>query len=274
MNHGVVILLRTSLSWSAQSVSKRTRNVKLKIGLLPTINGPAVGRVRQALSAQVADILAEKIISGEFPANSLLLSERELCESLNVSRTVVREAVKSLESRGLVRIERGHGTVVQEPQYGPLTEALKMLIRRHDHLIDDLLELRKILEVHMVVRATERRSEVNLKNMERFLEKMCETPTKPNSYVEADLDFHMEVARATQNPVLLVLLEPLSDLLHESRQATYLGAKMVRLRAQQHEEILDCIRRRDGEGAKVAMRTHLDDTERDLRQRKPSRKGS
>ena len=116
----------------------------------------------------------------------------------------------------------------------------------------------------MVVRAAERRTEANLKNMERFLEQMCENPDEPQGYVSADLEFHMEIARATQNPVLLILLEPLSDLSLESRQTSYLGPKMVKLRAQQHEEILRCIRRRDGEGAQAAMSKHLADTECDL----------
>lgn len=239
---------------------------------LTAVNGPRPGMARRALTVQVVDILAEKIASGEFPEESLIPSERQLCETLNVSRTVVREAVKALESRGLVRIERGHGTIVQEPQYGPLTESLKMLLRRREHLIGDLLELRKVLEAHMVGRAAERRTEANLSNMERFLEKMRKSPNEPGSYVEADLGFHMEIARATQNPVLLVLLEPVSELLRESRKASYLGPKMVRLRAQQHEEILNCIRHRDTEGAQRAMGRHLDDTEHDLQQRTSSGK--
>lgn len=231
---------------------------------LTAVPGALVGKIRRALTQQVADVLAERIISGEFPEESLLPSERQLCESLEVSRTVVREAIKALESRGLVRIERGRGTIVQEPQYGPLADALKMLIRRREHLIDDLLEIRKILEVHMVMRAAERRTEANLKNMDRFLEKMRASPNEPAGYVKADLEFHMEIARATQNPVLLVLLEPVSDLSLESRLTSYLGPKMVRLRAKQHEDILSCIRHRDGEGARAAMSKHLADTECDL----------
>jgi GntR family transcriptional repressor for pyruvate dehydrogenase complex len=233
------------------------------------IPGREVGKMRHALTQQVADLLAERIVSGEFPEESLLPSERQLCEELEVSRTVIREAVKTLESRGLVRIERGRGTIVQEPQFGPLADALKLLIRRRKHLVDDLLEIRKILEVHMVMRAAERRTDMNIKKMERCLEEMRESPNKPQGYVSADLAFHMEIARATQNPVLLVLLEPLSDLSLESRRTSYLGPKVVKLRAQQHEEILTCIRRRDGEGAQAAMSKHLDDTECDLHRRLP-----
>ena len=251
-------------------VTTRVKPPKKLLRPLRAVTGREVGKMRYALTRQVADLLAERIISGEFPEETLLPSERLLCEGLEVSRTVIREAIKALESRGLVRIERGRGTIVQEPQLGPLTEALKLLIRRREHLVGDLLEIRKVLEVHMAMRAAERRTEANIKNMERFLEEMRKSPSKPQGYVGADLAFHMEIARATQNPVLLVLLEPVSDLSLESRHTTYLGPKVVQTRAQQHEEILTCIRRRDGAGAQAAMRKHLDDTERDLHSRRSS----
>jgi GntR family transcriptional regulator, transcriptional repressor for pyruvate dehydrogenase complex len=238
------------------------------------VAGREVGKTRNALTRQVADVMAERIVSGEFPEESLLPSERQLCEGLQVSRTVIREAIKALESRGLVRVEQGRGMIVQEPQLGPLTDALRLLIRRREHLVDDLLELRKILEVHMVVRAAERRTEANIKNMERFLEEMRKNPNKSQGYASADLEFHMEIARATQNPVLLVLLEPLSDLSIKSREDSYLGPKVVKLRAQQHEEILTCIRHRDGKGAQAAMSKHLVDTECDLRSRAASRRSN
>jgi GntR family transcriptional regulator, transcriptional repressor for pyruvate dehydrogenase complex len=234
---------------------------------LSPIVRPILGGNRLALTQQVIDVLAERIVSGEFPERSLLPSEKQLCESLGVSRPVVREAIKALQSQGLVRIERGRGTVVQEPHFGPLTDALKMLVRRRAHMLDDLLEIRKILEVHMVMRAAERRSEANLNAMERFVEKMRTSPNEPEGYVNADLDFHTEIARATQNPILLVLLEPIADLSRESRETTFLGPKMVQLRRKQHEEILECIRRRDAEGARTAMSRHLAGTERDLHKR-------
>lgn len=232
--------------------------------------GRSPGKLGHRLGRQVADILADKIIAGEFREESLLPSERELCQTLGVSRTVVREAVKSLESRGLVRVEHGRGSVVQAPHYGPLSDALKMLLRRRKHLVADLLELRKVLEIYMVMRAAERRTESNLAAMERYLEKMSESPDEPEGYINADLEFHMEIARATQNPVLLVLLEPVSELSRESRARSFSGPRMVKLRARQHREILNCIRIKDVAGAEAAMRKHLLDTERDLRRREKS----
>jgi Transcriptional regulators len=86
-------------------------------------------KMRPLLHREVAELISERIISGELAEKSLLPAERELCETMGVSRTVIREAMKLLESRGLVRIDRGRGTVVQEAHMGPLGDSLKLLLR-------------------------------------------------------------------------------------------------------------------------------------------------
>jgi GntR family transcriptional repressor for pyruvate dehydrogenase complex len=176
---------------------------------------------RPPLHKEVAEHLSERIISGDLAAGDLIPTERELCETMGVSRTVVREAVKVLESRGLVRIERGRGTIVQEPQAGPLGDTLKLLLRRRGHVVEDLLEIRKLLEVGIAGMAAERRTDANLQVMERSIAIMREHPGEPEGYIDADVAFHAELARATQNPVVLVLLEPVAELLRESRLKSF-----------------------------------------------------
>jgi GntR family transcriptional regulator, transcriptional repressor for pyruvate dehydrogenase complex len=219
---------------------------------------------RPPLHKEVASILSEKIISGEFPEKTLLPPERELCETMGVSRTVVREAIKVLESRGLVRIERGRGMLVQEAGSAPVSENLKLLLRRRGHVIEDLLEVRKLLEVGIAGLAARRRTATNLAAMAAALTVMQERPGEPVGYADADVEFHAELARAAQNPVVAVLLEPLTDLLRESRLKSFAGPKMVKLRLRQHKEIFERVKTRDAEGAREAMRKHLSDTEKDL----------
>jgi GntR family transcriptional repressor for pyruvate dehydrogenase complex len=231
---------------------------------------PAIIKAREPLHREVARILSERIISGDCPERSLLPTERELCKDMGVSRTVIREAIKFLESRGLVRIERGRGTVVQEPHAGPLTETFRLLLRRRGDVLKDLVEVRKILEVGIAGLAAERRDESHLRGMERALETMRQKPSAPEGYVDADVAFHAEIARASQNPVVLVLLEPLADLLRESRLITFSGPRMVKLRTRQHEQIYKRIRAGDAEGAREAMGRHLTDTEKDLARHRSS----
>jgi GntR family transcriptional repressor for pyruvate dehydrogenase complex len=219
---------------------------------------------RPPLHKEIATTLSDRIVSGTLPEDSLLPPERELCETFGVSRTVVREAVKLLESRGLVRIERGRGTVVKEAQHEAVTDSLRLMLRRQNHAIEELLEVRKMLEAGMVTLAAERRTPDNLARMERSLEVMRQKPSEPEGYVDADVEFHAEIARAAHNPVLLMLLEPLAELLRQSRIATFAGPRMVRIRTRQHEAIFEMIRRKDAERARAMMLKHLSDTQKDL----------
>lgn len=227
---------------------------------------------RPPLHREVAEILSEKIISGEFPEKSMLPPERELCATMGVSRTVIREAIKFLESRGLVRIERGRGMLVQEAQSAPVSENLKLLMRRRGHVLQDLIEIRKMIETGIAGLAATRRTAANLSAMQAALAVMQQHPDEAEGDVDADAGFHAEIARATQNPVVAVLLEPLTDLLRESRVKSFSGPRAVRLRLRQHQEILDRIRAKDTAGAEKAMRKHLSDTERDLAKHAKARK--
>lgn len=219
---------------------------------------------RQPLHREIAEALSERIISGELGPKALLPPERELCESFDVSRTVIREAVKLLESRGLVRIERGRGTIVEEARHETVTDSLRLMLRRNVHTIEELLELRKILEAGIAALAAERRTEENLEAMQQCLETMRRKPGEPEGYVDADLGFHAEIARAAQNPVLLLVLNPLADLLRQSRIATFSGPRFVKLRTKQHEAIFEMIRKKDPDGARAMMLWHLSDTQKDL----------
>lgn len=169
-----------------------------------------------------------------------------------------------MESTGLVRIDRGKGTVVAEARHDQVSDSLRVLLRRKGHLLKHLIEVRSLLEVGMAGLAAHRRTPENLTAMKRFLDIMREKPSEPAGYIDADLEFHSEIARAAHNPALLLLLEPLSDLLRESRIATFSGLRVVRLRIKQHEEIYRMIQLRDEKGAQAAMSCHLSDTAKDL----------
>ncbi len=226
---------------------------------------------RTPLHKDLAELLSERIISKELPPRALLPPERELCEVFKVSRTVVREAMKLLESRGLVRIERGRGTVVQEPRTETVTSSLRLMLRRNPHTIGELLEVRTILEAGVAALAAERRTDENLSAMQRCLDTMRRKPGEPEGYVDADLEFHTEIARAAQNPVLLVLLEPLSELLRQSRVVTFSGSLVFKQRTKQHEAIFERISSRDPEGARTLMIEHLSDTQKDLQRHEKTR---
>lgn len=223
-----------------------------------------VSKSRRVLHKHVAEVISEKIIAGEWPPNTFLPTEAELCDAMGVSRTVIREAIKVMENSGLVRIDHGFGTVVLEAHHESVSRPLKLLLRRRAGELKHLMEIRKIIEVAVAGLAALRRSPENLKVMERALHVMRERPGDSDEHVNADLEFHAEIARATKNPIVLVILEPLRELLRQSRMISFLGPTLLPLRIKQHETIYEFIRRGDAPGAQAAMSEHLSDTEKDL----------
>ncbi len=230
----------------------------MPIPMLPT---------RSSLYKEVVNIISKRIASGEFPKNTFLPPERELCKAFGVSRTVVREAVKSLESDGWVNVKRGKGALVVDGHEKQLSRSFKRLVERRGFMAQHLMEVRRIVEVAMAGLAAERRTPANIAAMKRSLEIMRERPGDPAGYADADVEFHNEVARATQNPTLVILLEPIAHLLLDSRIISFSGIEGVGLRTKQHEEILRLIEEENAEGARQAMARHLSDTLSDLKER-------
>ncbi len=198
----------------------------------------------------------------------MLPPERVLCAKFRVSRTVIREAIKALETRGLVRIEHGRGTVVEPASNSQVRDSLKLLMLRKQHSIEQLLEVRGILEVAIVRLAAKRRTVEDLLRMQAALDVMRQKPQAPEGYVDADVEFHAQIARAAHNPVLLLMLAPITDLMRESRLQTYAGTHAVKRTIKAHERILRFIQAGDEDAAAHAMQLHLTGVAKDLAARR------
>jgi GntR family transcriptional repressor for pyruvate dehydrogenase complex len=142
------------------------------------------------------------------------------------------------------------------------------MLRRSNGALEQLLEVRRMLETGMAELAAARRSEADLQAMEACLDTMAAKPDEPAGYVDADLEFHYRIAEAAHNPILLALIGPLGELLRESRIASFSGPEFVRMRTQQHRAIYQAIRDGDATTARALMGEHLGDTLQDLKRRK------
>ena len=191
--------------------------------------------------------------------------ERELCERLGVSRTVVREALNLLEARGLISIEHGRGAVVSGGNTDAVRETLEVVLRVRPKVLWELLEMREILEVEISGLAAERATQEDTEAMRAELERMAALIDAPEGYVDADVEFHALLARAARNGVLLTMLEPIVDLLRASRRVSASRRPASALRALgEHEKILRRVEAGDAEGARREMRAHLANTVRDI----------
>ena len=220
---------------------------------------------RGRLRDRAADQLLEMVVSGGLEPGERLPPERELCERLGVSRTVVREALNLLEARGLISIEHGRGAVVSGGNTDAVRDALEVVLRVRPKVLWELLEMRAILEVGISGLAAERATEEDTDAMRAELERMAALIDAPEGYVDADVEFHALLARAARNGVLLTMLEPIVDLLRASRRVSASRRPGSALRALgEHEKILRRVEAGDAEGARREMRAHLANTVKDI----------
>jgi DNA-binding FadR family transcriptional regulator len=218
---------------------------------------------RQRLSHQVADQVEEAIVAGRFKVGSRLPAEQKLADQFEVSRNVVREALKIVQERGLVVIVNGSGAYVSQPDSGAMRDALGRYLRLVgvDSSVKSLYEVRKILEGSNARLAADRADEKDLETLAACLRRMKEHADSIDLWTDADLDFHLAVAHAAHNPFLSAILEPLVTQLHQVIAEGYLVPGAVETGFKAHQRILKCIEDGDGEGAYRAMMNHLHDSE-------------
>lgn len=217
----------------------------------------------ERLSDQVAAQLQRLIVDIGMQPGEKLPSERELCEQLAVSRTVVREAVRSLVAKGLLEVRRGGGTMVRLPDTAIVSEMMTMMLRKGGHEVSftHLQEVRRLIEVEISGLAAERRTENDLALMEARLRLMESAADHPEAWAEADVAFHAAIAEATHNPLYPMLLGSIADMLIEVRRSGATLRDTVRKAYQHHAAIHERIRAADCSGARLAMQEHLRESE-------------
>src|SRR5919199_269039 len=167
---------------------------------------PQVGRAK--LSEQVARVLEERILRGDWHPGHPLPPEQQLAAQLAVSRSVVRDAVKTLVARGLVRVRQGIGTTVAEPSDDAYSDAILLLLLRSAATVREVLEARELIEVAVAGMAALRRSAEDCERLERHLDAFAsaaEAVDWPRGSA-AHLEFHLTILDAVRSPVLRVLL--------------------------------------------------------------------
>ena len=218
---------------------------------------------RIPLPEVVAGEIEEAIIEGTFAVSTQLPSEQQLADQFGVSRNVVREAFKFLKERGLIEIMNGSGAYVKRPSHAPTSDALGRYIRllgAHESIVD-LYEARRVLEGWNARLAAERADSHDLDYLTGCLQRMKEHAGSIEKWSEADLDFHLGVAKATHNAFLGLLLEPLVDQLRGVIAEGYMVPGAVERGLEAHQNLLDLIKNRNVEGAYVAIIEHLSDSE-------------
>jgi|SRR5580658_3036109 GntR family transcriptional repressor for pyruvate dehydrogenase complex len=210
------------------------------------------------LFEQIVQQVEDSILKGQLKPGDQLPAERDLAQRFGVSRTAVREAVKTLREKGLVEPCSGRGTFVTDGTSQAIRQSLDLMIRiNQQEGSANLAELRLVLEPDIAATAALRIEEQLLSTMREAVAIMDRSLHDPASYIEADLDFHLALAEAVGNPLILSLLDSIVGLLREQRSRIF-NVDGGPVRGQHHhKQILAAIERRDPEAAREAMRAHL-----------------
>lgn len=222
----------------------------------PRLRGKGRKSAAGDLVTQVIDHLRRGIVSGSFSPGMALPSEGRLAETLAVSRTVIREAMRSLRSQGLVVMSQGTRPRIAALDPGPTVESLDLLLRRSRTTLLQLTEVRRPLESAIAGHAATRATESDVATLRASIIDLERAPNL-ETRVAADVRFHELLAEATGNPVFTVLLKTLGGLLGESRRRTIRTAG-VEPALIGHREILAAVERHEPQAAATAMRRHLD----------------
>ena len=214
-------------------------------------------KVYEEVALQLERLILKKLQPGD-----KLPAERELAEMLKVSRGSIRDAIRSLELMGLVEPRQGVGTVVCEVSAESLISPLTGLLVRQEQHISELLDFRKMLEPSLAARAASRATAEEIAELESILARQEEKISRGELAIDEDSEFHYNVAVASNNSVVLKLLDVLMDLLRESRERSLQMVGRPQRSLSGHRRILAAIKRHDTEGAKVAMRRHIEDVEK------------
>src|SRR5215469_4990015 len=174
------------------------------------------------LYEQIVMQIEESISEGRLKSGDQLPGERELAQQFGVSRTAVREAMKTLCEKGLVEAYSGRGTFVTSGKSQSAKHSLHWLANRGDpQNARYVTELREILEPEFTALAAARIEEQQLAMMREAIDVMDRSMQDPDAYIEADLDFHLALAEAAGNPLILALIDSIVAVLREERMRTY-----------------------------------------------------
>ncbi|HYM25979.1 MAG TPA: FadR/GntR family transcriptional regulator [Vicinamibacterales bacterium] len=211
------------------------------------------------LAEEIADRIRALMVEGTYPPGLPLPGERDLARRFGVSRGSVRDAIRVLDTIGLVETRHGQGTFPRELDVDRLVVPLaSVLAHRHD-LQEELLDVRRMFEPAVARAAALRATPDDVVELDRIVEAQRRKVKSGRSTIVEDTAFHAALARATRNTVLERLMETLNALLVESRAVSLKQKGRPGRSMRGHETVVDAVRRRDGEAAARAMHTHIDE---------------
>jgi GntR family transcriptional repressor for pyruvate dehydrogenase complex len=223
-----------------------------------------------ALADRVAEHMMDLVLDGTLSSGMRLPPERILAEQFGVSRTVIREAVRTLVSRGVLETRGGSGSYVRGPDPAAAARSVTLQLRLHHGSTPvpytKIHEVRRVLEVEIAALAAERAQVNDIAALEREVERQRRARHDRDAYVASDVAFHAALAMATHNELFAVLLNSIQDVMMEVRRLGFQVPGSVDNGLMHHERVLAAVKAGDAAAAARAMTDHLHDSARILRE--------
>ncbi|MEG6523536.1 FadR/GntR family transcriptional regulator [Desulfotomaculum sp. 1211_IL3151] len=215
---------------------------------------------------EIVEQVKQMIVHGDLSPGDKLLPERELAEKLQVGRSAVREAYRSLEAIGVIEIKPGEGTFVREMGSKSMTDIISLAVLTGKNSIAELLELRKIVEVEAAALAAQRRTEEDMQMIQLALDEMENDIKKGNLGDASDIRFHYAICAAAHNSLLIKLMSSISETMKKEmftvREKLYKTPGTPARLFEEHKNIFEAIKKGDPHKARATMFINLDNAEK------------
>ena len=233
---------------------------------MPAYPGSAAAKMSEALGAlpsesnvtQVARRFLEYFASGEVEPGTRLPPERVLATSLGIGRSAVREALAALEIMGIVVVRPGSGTYLRGMDSELLPQTLSWGLMLGEPKTRELIGVRRALECEAARLCAINIDDAALERLDGYLQGMKDNLEDLGAFVDADLHFHLEIAAAAGNGILLELLQSIRSLLRVWVDRALHDTQGAVKALEEHAAVFEAIRRRDPDGAALAMAHHMD----------------
>ncbi len=222
----------------------------------PVVEPIHVPKATELLATRLRDL----ILSGRFGEGQMLPTERELVEDSGLSRSSVREALRVLEAEGLIQTKAGRsgGSMVKLPGRGTVARSMELFVKSHDIRLESLLQCRVAVEPFLAGLAALNRTEEDLERMRALHRDFAASEDDVAAYKRLNLEWHLAVARASGNEILIVLMESIAQPILEAAAYQEVTTPEIRQEAiRAHAAILRAIEAGEAVSARLRMEKHL-----------------
>jgi GntR family transcriptional repressor for pyruvate dehydrogenase complex len=219
-----------------------------------TLNLNPINRV--TVVDEIVERLIDLIVNGDFKPGDRLPPERELRSSLSVGRSSLREATKTLQALGVLEVKPGLGMFVSQGDISSFSKPLALGLFLNQDSVQQVIEARSVIEVALVGWAAERATEEDIALIGQLLDKLTECQDDVEAYVDYDMKFHLAIAKAAKNELLLYTLRILQNVIRTWMETTYQESKGAKDSMELHIKIYESLCARDAQAAREFMAAH------------------